>query len=88
MNEEQFKQQLQEQGYGETVSVDYEPNAANDMHTHDFDAFVFVLSGEITLVTEDDSATHKRGETCKLAANTLHLEQAGGSGATILVGRK
>ncbi len=88
MDEAQFRQQLQEQGYSEAVSVDYEPNAANDMHTHDFDAFVFVLSGELTLVTEDDSTTHKPGQTCKLAAGTRHCEQAGGSGATILVGRK
>lgn len=88
MNEAQFRQQLQEQGYNDAVSVDYEPNSANDMHTHDFAAFVFVLSGELTLVTEDDTATHKPGETCKLAAGTRHYEQAGGSGATILVGRK
>jgi quercetin dioxygenase-like cupin family protein len=88
MNEAQFKQQLQEQGYGEAQSIDYEPNMANDMHTHDFDAFVFILSGEFTLTTEDGEATHGPGETCQLAAGTLHRENAGSSGATILVGRK
>ena len=88
MNEAQFRQQLQEQGYGEAQSLEYEPNMVNDRHTHDFSAFVFVLSGEFTLVTEDGSVTHQPGESCKLAAGTLHSEQTGVSGATLLIGKK
>ena len=88
MNEAQFKQQLEEQGYSEAQSIDYEPNMANDMHTHDFSAFVLVLSGEFTLVTEGGSATHQPGESCKLAAGTLHSEQTGASGASLLIGKK
>ena len=88
MNEAEFRQQCQEQGYGEAESIDCEPNTAKDMHTHDFSAFAFVLSGEFTMVTEDGSVTHQPGESCKLAAGTLHSEQTGASGATILVGKK
>lgn len=88
MEEAQFKKELQEQGYSEAVSVTYEPNSANDMHTHDFAAYVLILSGELTLVTGDDSATYQPGGTCKLVADTEHYERAGGSGAVILVGRK
>ncbi len=88
MDEAQFRQQLQEQGYGEAQALEVEPNSVKDMHTHDFSAFVLVLSGEFTLVTEDDSVTHQPGETCKLAAGTLHSEQTGASGATILIGKK
>ena len=88
MNEAEFRQQCQEQGYGEAESIDYEPNTVKDMHTHDFSAFAFVLSGEFTMVTEDGSVTHQPGESCKLAAGTLHSEQTGASGATILVGKK
>lgn len=88
MNEGQFKQQLQEQGYSEAQSLDFEPNLVNDMHTHDFSAFVFVLCGKFTLATEDGSVTHQPGEACKLAAGTLHSEQTGASGATILIGKK
>ncbi len=88
MNEAQFRQQLQEQGYGEAQALEFEPNSVKDMHTHDFSAFVLVLSGAFTLVTEDDSVTHQPGETCKLAAGTLHSEQAGASGVTILIGKK
>ena len=88
MNEAQFRQQLQEQGYSEARALEYEPNSVNDMHTHDFSAFAFVLSGEFTLVTEDGSVTHQPGDACTLAAGTLHSEQTGASGATILIGKK
>ncbi len=88
MNEAQFRQQLQEQGYSEAQAIEYEPNLANDMHTHDFSAFALVLSGAFTLVTEDGSVTHQPGEACKLAAGTIHSEQTGASGATILIGKK
>ncbi len=88
MNEAQFRQQLQEQGYSEAQSLEYEPNSVNDMHTHDFSAFALVLSGEFTLVTEDGSVTHQPGDACKLAAGTLHSEQTGANGATILIGKK
>ena len=58
------------------------------MDTDDFSAFVFVLSGEFALVTEDGSVTHQSGEACELAAGTIHSEQTGASGATILIGKK
>ncbi len=88
MNEAEFRQQLQEQGYGEAQPAEFEPNLANEMHSHDFSAFVLVTSGEFTLVTEDGSVTHQPGEACKLGAGTLHSEQTGASGATILIGKK
>ncbi len=88
MNEAQFRQQIHEQGYGEAQPVDFEPNFAADMHTHDFSAFVLVTSGAFTLVTEDGSVTHQPGEACTLAAGTLHSEQTGADGATILLGKK
>ncbi len=88
MNEAQFRQQLQEQGYGEAQSLDFEENFGNDMHTHDFSAFALVVSGAFTLVTDDGAVTHQPGETCKLAAGTLHSERTGASGVTILIGKK
>ena len=88
MNEAQFRQQLEEQDYSEGYLIEYEPNSANDMHTHDFSALAFVLSGEFILVTEAGSASHQPGEVCDLVAGTLHSEQSGASGAAILVGKK
>ena len=88
MNEAQFRQQLQDEGYSDAEPLEYEANMAKEMHVHDFSASVLVLKGEFTLVTEDGSVTHRPGETCKLAAGTLHAEQTGADGATILIGKK
>ncbi len=66
MNEAQFRQQLQEQGYSEAQALEYEPNSVNDMHSHDFSAFALVLSREFTLVTEDGSVTHQPGRPASL----------------------
>ncbi len=88
MNEAQFKQQLQEQGYGAAELLECEANMDKDMHVHDFSASGLVVSGEFTMVTEDGSVTHQPGDTCKLAAGTLHAEQTGAAGARILIGKK
>jgi quercetin dioxygenase-like cupin family protein len=88
MNEAQFKQQLQEQGYGAAEPLEWEADMAKEMHVHDFSASVLVLKGAFTMVTEDGSVTHQPGDTCKLAAGTLHAEQTGADGATILIGKK
>ena len=88
MNEAQFKQQLQEKGYGTAEALEFGPNMTKEMHSHDFSAFAFVVSGEFTLATEDGSATHQPGEACEVPAGTLHSEQTGPDGATILIGKK
>ncbi len=88
MNETQFRQQLAEQGYGAGVPLEYKPHTAREMHTHDTTNFLLVLSGELTLVTENRSVTYHPGDTCTLAAGTLHSEQTGASGAAGLVGKK
>ena len=88
MDEAQFRRRAREQGYGEAQTLEFEPNMANDMHTHDFSAFAYVLSGAFTMVTGDGSVTHQPGEACELAAGTLHAERAGPEGATILIGKK
>lgn len=88
MTEAEFAQQLETEGYSVATVIKIEPGMSNDMHTHDFSAFVMVQSGTFTLVTEDASVTHQPGETCKLSAGILHCEQAGAEGATILIGKK
>ncbi len=88
MNEADFRQQAQAEGFGDPQIVEFEPNLDVDMHIHDFSAFVMVTSGEFTLVTEAGSDTHLPGEVCTLAAGTLHTEKTGADGATILIGKK
>jgi len=88
MDEAQFRRQLREQGYSEAEVREYEPNTAKDMHAHESSVYAFVSSGEFTLVTEDGSVSYQPGEVCKVPSGTLHSEQAGAAGATVLLGKK
>lgn len=88
MNEQQFRQQLLEKGYGEEQYKDYAPNTDGPLHTHDFSAMLLVVSGEFTLAQEHEATTYRPGEVCELAAGTKHAERTGHSGARILLGKK
>ena len=88
MTEEEFKQQLQEKGYGEPRTKVYGPNESEEQHTHDFTVLAMVTRGELTLAYEEGSMTYRAGECCELPAGRVHGEQAGGDGATLLLGRK
>jgi quercetin dioxygenase-like cupin family protein len=88
MNEAQFRQQLQDQGYGEVRVVEFEPNRDGDMHAHDFSAMVMVTKGELTLRYEDGSMTYGPGDWCEVAAGTRHAECSGPDGATALAAAK
>ena len=88
MNETQFKQALKDQGYGEAERAEYRQSSAKDMHVHDITAFVYVVSGEFVLRTEDGTKSHQPGDTCEVAAGTLHTEETGPDGATVLIARK
>ena len=88
MDEAQYRERLRKSGYGEAQIRDYEPGLDNKMHTHDFSAMVLVLSGEFILAREGGAATFGPGDCCEVEAGTLHAEQTGPSGATVLVARK
>ncbi len=88
MDEAEFRRQLREQGYAEAEVREYEPNMAKDMHRHDASVYAFVARGEFTLVTEDGSATYRPGDVRKVPSGTLHSEQTGANGATVLIGKK
>ena len=88
MDQAQFKQACIDEGYSGAEPLEFEPNLRCDMHTHEFSAYAMVVSGEFTVVRESGSTTHKPGETCKVDAGTLHAEQTGAEGATVLIGKK
>ncbi len=88
MEEAQFRKACVDEGYGEAEPLTCKPGQTNDMHTHDFSAFLFVKEGEFTVVRESGPVTHGPGDTCKVDAGTLHAERIGAEGANVLVGRK
>ena len=88
MNEEQFEQDARAQGYDDIRSVAFEPNSTKPPHQHDFSAFVLVLEGELEIGTNDNTRLYQPGETCTMAAGTMHSERAGANGAVALVARR
>jgi len=85
MNEEQFRQRAQEQGYGDFQTKDYAPNRDGPLHTHGFSVMLLVVGGQFSLAFENGITNYRPGEVCELAANVMHTERAGPTGAKVLV---
>jgi quercetin dioxygenase-like cupin family protein len=60
----------------------------NDTHSHDFDAALLVLSGNITVTTEQGTTTCRAGDTFELDNGIPHTEHIGPDGVRFLVGRR
>lgn len=88
MDEAAFREQLQQNGYGEIAIREMAANHTEPTHTHDFGASVLILSGEISVTLEDRVVTCVAGDTFALDANIPHSEQIGSEGVRFLAGRK
>ena len=88
MDEQSYRAKVKEEGYAEPVLIDWEANRFVDTHSHDFDAAIFVLEGEITVACEDRTSTCRIGDNEALAAGTLHTEQIGPQGVKFLAARR
>ncbi len=87
MNREQFEQELADDGYSvKESSMQPKPPAA--MRTHDFDARLLILEGEITITREDGATTYREGDIYSLPAGTPHFETVGADGVKYVVGRR
>jgi quercetin dioxygenase-like cupin family protein len=64
------------------------PNTVNDTHTHDFDAQLLFLDGEMTIVRGGKAQTFRAGDTCEVLAGTVHAEQIGPQGVRYIAGRR
>lgn len=88
MTRDEFEQQARSEGYGEPKQVSFAPLSRSAPHQHDKKSFVFVLDGEFILNTPEGALRHGPGETCTLDKDIDHAEEAGPTGATVLVARK
>jgi quercetin dioxygenase-like cupin family protein len=88
MNENEFRTLLADKGYGDVGVKEWDPNSDGEFHTHEFSALLMVTRGEFRVVLEDEVQTFGPGEWCDVPAGTVHYEQTGADGATVLAGRK
>jgi quercetin dioxygenase-like cupin family protein len=87
MNRAEFESEVGCEGY-ELREGEIAPNVHRPPHTHPFDARLFVLDGSITLVFGDQRVLYRPGDTCAIAAGTLHEEHTEADGVRYLAGRR
>jgi quercetin dioxygenase-like cupin family protein len=87
MNQSEFEADLRREGYqifyGGLKAGDVNPD-----HTHDWDARVMVIGGEITLARGGNSQTFRVGDSCAVAAGEMHAEYVGPQGVAFIAGRR
>ena len=88
MNRADFEKRCASEGYAEIVDRVMEPNKFNGEHSHEFDACVMVVEGEMTITRHGKPETFRAGDVCTLAAGTPHTEKCGAAGARYLAGRR
>lgn len=88
MTEHDFRTLLAEQGFEPPLLVERAAATQLDNHVHPFEALALILSGDITISTEQGETTYHAGETFHLQPNELHREAFGPEGVRYLAGRK
>ena len=88
MTEEEFRQDLRAEGYGNPKSIAVAPDWQKDMHTHEESVRVWIESGEFTLILESGATSYGPGEWCEIPAGTLHTEKMSPGGVSALLAVK
>jgi quercetin dioxygenase-like cupin family protein len=88
MNRADFESELRAQGYQEVVDRRMEAKATNPEHSHEFDARLLVLEGEMTVVCDGEERTYRTGDTFAMTAGRRHTERGGPEGVRYLAGRR
>jgi quercetin dioxygenase-like cupin family protein len=87
MNQSDFEADLLRQGY-EVSYGGMKAGEANPDHSHDWDARVMVIGGEITLTRDGKAETFRVGDSCAVAAGKVHAERVGPHGVAYIAGRR
>lgn len=88
MNRVEFEKKCATEGYGEIVDRQMEAGHFNAEHSHEFDAYVLLLGGEMTIARHGKAEVFHAGDVCTMPAGTLHTEKCGPAGAHYLAGRR
>lgn len=88
MKEQAYREEVAREGFGEPKLVEWAPGTVNESHIHEETIHLYMLSGELTLTTEDWIHTCRQGESFTLAAGMPHREEVGPEGARFLAAKK
>ena len=87
MNQSEFETDLRHQGY-QVFYGGLQAGMVNPEHTHEWDARVMVIGGEITLTRGGKTETFRVGDSCAVAAGEVHAEHVGPQGVADILGRR
>lgn len=87
MNQSDFEAELRRDGY-HVFYGGLKPGEINPDHTHDWDARVMVIGGEITLTRAGKAEIFRAGDSCAVAAGEMHAEHVGAQGVAYIAGRR
>ncbi len=82
MNEAEFRAACVGEGWDAPSPKSYPANDTPAMHSHDFDATVLIVDGELQMAFPDRVDVLGPGDRCIVPAGTVHSEQTGAAGAT------
>ncbi|MEI7713603.1 MAG: cupin domain-containing protein [Rhodospirillales bacterium] len=86
LSREAFESDLRREGF-DVVNGGQKPGFAEDLHAHDFDARIMVLSGEITVTRDNRAVTFGAGDSCEIPAGCQHTALVGPEGVAYIVGK-
>ena len=86
LTREAFESDLRREGF-EVVHGGQKPCSCEELHAHDFDARIMVLSGETTIVRDNKAETFRAGDHCEIAAGCQHTTQVGQEGVAYILGK-
>ena len=86
--EEDYRKQLEAEGFSHTFVSQDGPNALYADHTHAGLTAHIILDGEMALTMNGQSQTYHIGERCDVPAGAVHSARMGATGCRYLVGEK
>jgi quercetin dioxygenase-like cupin family protein len=87
LNQSEFEADLQREGY-QVFYGGLQAGTVNADHSHDWDARVMVIGGEITLTRGGKAETFRAGDSCAVAVGEVHAEHVGPHGVAYIAGRR
>ena len=86
LTREAFESDLRREGF-EVVHGGQKAGFAEELHAHDFDVRIMVLSGETTVTRDNKAETFRAGGHCEIAAGCQHTTRVGPEGVAYIVGK-
>jgi quercetin dioxygenase-like cupin family protein len=86
LTREAFESDLRREGF-EVIHGGQKPDFAEDLHAHDFDVRIMVLSGEITVTRDGKPEKFTAGDHCEVVEGCQHTTQVGPEGVAYIVGK-